>query len=160
MWHTSLMTKFFSFKAFFTICKRTPFVEYMSVRPSLLWPSINDQPFVWFFVKFGLDLRYKMAQSKGGFHENRHIEGSTRLIQVHEVTVTRVQWNCMMLWSVPLTELQKTEINVVAGRFRLIQVRRIQIVGLLLVRNVNFSAKDSFTLCPGFVWYRFHCIWT
>jgi hypothetical protein len=36
---TSLMTKVRSFKAFFTICKRTPFVEYMSVRLSV--PSVT-----------------------------------------------------------------------------------------------------------------------
>jgi len=79
-------------------------------------------------MKFGLDVPCKMAQSKWNFHENRRIEGSTRLIPVLEITFTRVQWDRMIQCIVPVTELQGTEINVVAGRFRLLQVRRIQIV--------------------------------
>jgi hypothetical protein len=70
-----------------------------------------------------------MAQSKCEFHENGHIEGSIRLIRVHEFTFTRVLWNCVIHCVVPVTEQQGTEINLVVGRFRFIQVRRIQIVG-------------------------------
>ena len=101
-------------------------------------------------MKFGLDVPYKMAQSKWEFHENLRIEGSTRLIRAHEITFTRVQWNCMIQCIEPVTELQGTEINVVAGRFRLIQVRTIQIVGTPAHQKFKFLCQRQFYVMSRF----------
>ena len=72
-------------------------------------------------MKFGLVVPYKMAQSKW---QGQHSSDPSAWNYIHASTV-ELHDMCI----VPVTELQGTAINVVAGRSRLIQVRIIQIDG-------------------------------